>query len=57
MVVGAALGFLAVGSNVAPMAMSAYLISKAALVTNVAEVALAITAVRVLPSPGLRSAT
>ena len=48
MAIGAALGFLAVGSNVALMAMSAYLISKAALVTNVAEVALAITAVRVL---------
>jgi len=47
-VVGALLGFLAVGSNVALMAMSAYLISKAALVSNVAEVALAITAVRVL---------
>ena len=46
--VGALLGFLAVGSNVALMAMSAYLISKAAIVTNVAEVALAITAVRVL---------
>ena len=36
--------FLAIGSNVALMAISAYLISKAALVTNVAEVALAITA-------------
>ena len=46
--IGALLGFLAVGSNVALMAMSAYLISKAALVSNVAEVALAITAVRVL---------
>ncbi len=46
--VGALLGFMAVGSNVALMAMSAYLISKAALVSNVAEVALAITAVRVL---------
>ena len=42
------LGFLAVGSNVALMAVSAFLISKAALVSNVAEVALAITAVRVL---------
>ena len=42
------LGFLAVGSNVALMAMSAYLISKAALITNVAEVALVITGVRVL---------
>jgi thiol reductant ABC exporter CydC subunit len=46
--IGALLGFLAVGSNVALMAMSAYLISKAALVSNVADVALAITAVRVL---------
>ena len=46
--IGAGLGFLAVGSNVALMAMSAYLISKAALVTNVADVALTITAVRVL---------
>ena len=46
--IGALLGFLAVGSNVALMAISAYLISKAALVSNVAEVALAITAVRVL---------
>ena len=46
--VGALLGFLAVGSNVALMAVSAFLISKAALVSNVAEVALAITAVRVL---------
>ena len=46
--IGALLGFLAVGSNVALMAMSAYLISKAALVSNVAEVALAITSVRVL---------
>jgi ATP-binding cassette, subfamily C, bacterial CydC len=46
--VGALLGFLAVGSNVALMAVSAFLISKAALVSNVADVALAITAVRVL---------
>ena len=45
---GALLGFLAVGANVALMAMSAYLISRAAIVTNVAEVALAITGVRVL---------
>ena len=45
---GALLGFLAIGANVALMAMSAYLVSKAALVTNVAELALAITAVRVL---------
>ena len=46
--VGALLGFLAVASNVALMAVSAFLISKAALISNVAEVALAITAVRVL---------
>jgi ATP-binding cassette, subfamily C, bacterial CydC len=45
---GALLGFLAVGSNIGLMAMSAYLISRAAVVTNVADVALAITAVRVL---------
>ena len=49
--IGAVLGFLAVGSNVALMAMSAYLISKAALITNVAEVALAITGG---PGPGHR---
>jgi ATP-binding cassette, subfamily C, bacterial CydC len=46
--ISALLGFLAVGSNVALMAMSAYLISKAAIVSNVAEIALAITSVRVL---------
>ena len=46
--VGALLGFAAIGSNIALLATAAYLISKAALVTNVAEVALAITAVRVL---------
>ena len=46
--IGAVLGFLAVGSNVLLMAASAYLISKAALITNVAEVALVITSVRVL---------
>jgi ATP-binding cassette, subfamily C, bacterial CydC len=45
---GALLGFAAIGSSVGLMAVSAYLISKAAIVTNVAEVALAITAVRVL---------
>ena len=47
-VLGTLLGFLAVASNVALMAVSAWLISKSALVTNVAEVALAITSVRVL---------
>ena len=46
--IGGLLGFLAVGSNVALMAMSAYLISRSALISNVAEVALVITAVRVL---------
>ena len=47
-VIGAGLGFLAVGSNVLLMAASAYLISRSALITNVAEVALVITSVRVL---------
>lgn len=47
-VVGALLGFLAIGSAVGLMAASAWLISRAAVVTNVAEVALAVTAVRVL---------
>jgi thiol reductant ABC exporter CydC subunit len=46
--VGAALAFLAVAANVALMGVSAFLISKAALVSNVAEIALVITAVRVL---------
>jgi ATP-binding cassette subfamily C protein CydC len=45
---GAVLGFLAIAANVALVATSAYLVSKAATVTNVAELALAITAVRVL---------
>jgi thiol reductant ABC exporter CydC subunit len=45
---GSLLGILAIGSNVALMAMSAYLVSRAALATNVAELALAVTAVRVL---------
>jgi ATP-binding cassette subfamily C protein CydC len=45
---GAVLSVLAIGSNVALMGLSAYLISRAALATNVAELALAITAVRVL---------
>jgi thiol reductant ABC exporter CydC subunit len=45
---GVALGFLAIGANVALMGMSAYLISRAAIVTNVADIALAVTAVRVL---------
>jgi thiol reductant ABC exporter CydC subunit len=46
--IGALLGAAAIASNVGLMAVSAYLISKAAIVTNVAAVALAITAVRVL---------
>ena len=45
---GALLGFLAIASNVALVAMSAYLVSRAAVVTNVADLALAVTAVRVL---------
>ncbi len=45
---GVVLSALAVLSNVALMAVSAYLISRAALVTNVAEIALAVTSVRVL---------
>ena len=47
-VAGAGLAFLAIGANIALIAMSAYLVSRAAIVTNVAELALAITAVRVL---------
>ena len=45
---GSLLGFLAIGANVALVAASAYLVSRAALVTNVAELALTITAVRVM---------
>ncbi len=45
---GALLGVIAVGSNVALMGLSAYLISKAAIATGVAELALAVTGVRVL---------
>jgi ATP-binding cassette subfamily C protein CydC len=40
------LNFLAIGSSVGLMALSAYLISKAALMVNVSELALAITSVR-----------
>ena len=47
-VIGALLGAAAIASSIGLMAVSAYLISKAAIVTNVAAVALAITAVRVL---------
>jgi ATP-binding cassette subfamily C protein CydC len=46
--VGAFFGVIAIGSNVALMGLSAYLISKAAIATGVAELALAITGVRVL---------
>jgi ATP-binding cassette subfamily C protein CydC len=45
---GSVLGFLAIAANVTLVATSAFLVSKAAVVTNVAELALAITAVRVL---------
>jgi ATP-binding cassette, subfamily C, bacterial CydC len=45
---GGLLGVIAIGSNVALMGLSAYLISKAAIATSVAELALAITGVRVL---------
>ena len=46
--VGGLLGVVAIGSNVALMGLSAYLISKAAIATSVAELALAVTGVRVL---------
>ena len=45
---GALFGVIAVGSNVALMGLSAYLISKAAIASNVAELALAVTGVRAL---------
>ena len=45
---GALFGVIAIGSNVALMGLSAYLISKAAVASGVAELALAITGVRVL---------
>ncbi len=44
---GALLGFAAIGSSIGLMAVSAFLIAKSALVSNVSEVALAVTAVRV----------
>jgi ATP-binding cassette, subfamily C, bacterial CydC len=47
-VAGVLLGFLAIGSSIGLMAVSAWLISRAALISNVADVALAITAVRLL---------
>jgi ATP-binding cassette, subfamily C, bacterial CydC len=43
---GVLLSFLTIGSSVGLMAMSAYLISKAALVVDVSDIALAITTVR-----------
>ena len=43
---GVLLSFLTIGSSVGLMAMSAYLISKAALVIDVSDIALAITTVR-----------
>ncbi|MEX1295999.1 MAG: thiol reductant ABC exporter subunit CydC [Candidatus Limnocylindrales bacterium] len=45
---GALFGVIAIGSNVALMGLSAYLISKAAIASGVAELALAVTGVRVL---------
>ena len=45
---GGLLGVVAIGSNVALMGLSAYLISKAAVAGSVAELALAVTGVRVL---------
>ena len=48
LVVGGLFGVIAIGSNVALMGLSAYLISKAAIATGVAELALAVTGVRVL---------
>ncbi len=45
---GVVFGAIAIGANVALMGLSAFLISKAAVATNVADLALAITSVRVL---------
>ena len=45
---GACFGVIAIGSNIALMGLSAYLISKAAIATGVADLALAVTGVRVL---------
>ena len=44
---GVLLSFLTIGSSVGLMAISAYLISRAAIVTDVADIAIAITLVRV----------
>jgi ATP-binding cassette, subfamily C, bacterial CydC len=46
-VLGILLGFLTIGSSVGLMAMSSYLISRAALVSDVADIAIPITFVRV----------
>ncbi len=46
--IGVLLGVIAIGANIALMALSAYLISRAAIATSVADLALAITGVRVL---------
>ncbi len=45
---GVLFGVIAIGSNIALMGLSAYLISKAAIASGVAELALAVTGVRVL---------
>ena len=45
---GVLLSFLTIGSSVGLMAMSAYLIAKAALVTDLADIALVISTVRLL---------
>jgi ATP-binding cassette subfamily C protein CydC len=46
--VGGLFGVIAIGSNIALMGLSAYLISKAAIATGIAELALAVTGIRVL---------
>jgi thiol reductant ABC exporter CydC subunit len=46
--VGVVLGVMAIGANIALMGLSAYLISRAAISSSVADLALAITGVRVL---------
>ena len=46
--VGGLFGVIAIGSNIALMGLSAYLISKAAIASGLAELALAVTGVRVL---------
>ena len=45
---GMVLGALAIGANIALMGLSAYLISRAAIASSVAELALAVTGVRAL---------